>query len=76
MDGEGTLISAQGDKYKGQFRDGQKHGFGIEILADGSRYEGSFVNGERDGAFVEYDRNGNKTAEGVYTNGRRQANNR
>ena len=39
MDGEGTLISAQGDKYKGQFRDGQKHGFGIEILSDGSRYE-------------------------------------
>ena len=72
MDGEGILRSANGDRYKGRFKQGLKHGKCIEILADGTRFEGYYNEGERDGKFVEYDKNGNKTASGKYVNGRRE----
>ena len=72
MDGEGILRSSNGDKYKGRFKQGMKHGKCIEILSDGTRYEGSYKEGERDGKFVEYDKNGNRIASGAYVNGHRE----
>ena len=71
MDGEGVLHTAQGERYKGLFKENQKHGLCIEITADGTRFEGSYYQGERHGDFTEYDKNGNKIAAGTYDHGRR-----
>ena len=71
MDGEGILHTEQGERYKGQFKDNQKHGSCIEITADGTRFEGAYDRGARHGNFTEYDKNGNKIAAGSYNHGRR-----
>ena len=42
-EGSGSLVSEDGDKYKGEFMNGMKHGQGELILADGSGiYAGEF----------------------------------
>ena len=71
MEGEGVLHTANGERYKGHFQKGLKHGRCIEIQTDGTRFEGSYSEGERNGDFIEYDRNGNKIAAGTYEHGRR-----
>ena len=71
MDGEGKLISKDGSRYQGGFKEGQKSGRCIEITAEGIRFEGSYLNGARAGEFKEYDRNNRVIAAGYYENGRR-----
>ena len=44
----------------------------LEQDKDGNRFEGSYVDDVRDGRFVEKDRDGNITAQGTYTHGRRK----
>ncbi|MBR2141254.1 MAG: hypothetical protein IJ853_02760 [Rickettsiales bacterium] len=49
VDGKGTLIFANGDKYKeykGQFKDGKFNGRGTLTFANGDIYKGEFKNGE------------------------------
>ena len=70
MDGEGVLRLASGEKFKGSFLQGKKHGKCIEEYSDGTRFEGYYKNGEKDGPFVERDANGNVTRRGTYENGR------
>lgn len=41
--GKGTLWSANGNIYLGQFNWGQRHGYGIEKYANGDKYEGTFA---------------------------------
>ena len=36
-------------KYKGDYRDGMKHGIGVFTWADGREYEGSYVNDKKEG---------------------------
>ena len=45
----GTLMSAGGRKYIGEFEDGQPHGKGIYTLDDGSKYVGDFRDGTWNG---------------------------
>lgn len=43
---QGTRSYGNGDKYIGEFVNGQFHGKGIYTYANGDKYEGEFVNGE------------------------------
>ena len=43
---QATRSYANGDKYIGEFVDGQFHGKGIYTYANGDKYEGEFVNGK------------------------------
>uniref|UniRef100_K3XBZ1 Uncharacterized protein n=1 Tax=Globisporangium ultimum (strain ATCC 200006 / CBS 805.95 / DAOM BR144) TaxID=431595 RepID=K3XBZ1_GLOUD len=45
----GVLDSSFGLKYAGAFRDGKKHGFGVEMYINGSIYAGGFVDGQPSG---------------------------
>ncbi|MCD8266572.1 MAG: hypothetical protein LUC33_05395, partial [Prevotellaceae bacterium] len=47
-----TLRMTDGYKYKGQFKDGLKHGHGILEDKDGTRYEGTFYKDQKDGEFT------------------------
>ncbi len=42
-----------GTHYDGEYKDGQKHGKGIETLPDGTRYDGDWENDEKDGKGTE-----------------------
>ena len=68
-DGEGILRLADGTKFKGSFKNGEKNGAGILVNADGERYEGGFLNNEKDGAYVLKDKNGNIIEKGTYVRG-------
>ena len=39
---QGTVTSADGAKYVGEWRDNKKHGLGTETFADGAKYVGEF----------------------------------
>ena len=62
---------ATGEKFKGVYKKGKRHGQAIEEDKDGNRFEGTYVDDRRDGRFVEKDRNGKVTKSGRYENGRR-----
>ena len=38
-----------GGTYKGDWKDNEKHGFGIEEMSSGNKYEGEWMNGKRHG---------------------------
>ncbi|MCK4469881.1 MAG: hypothetical protein KAU60_16190, partial [Desulfobacterales bacterium] len=40
VNGQGTFIYANGDKYTGQFKDGKMHGKGALTSHDGAKYVG------------------------------------
>ena len=42
MDGTGTFIWSNGDKYEGDWKNGKKHGQGTIFYQDGSKLEGEF----------------------------------
>jgi hypothetical protein len=46
------VYSEGGDLYKGEFKDGMRHGYGIQTWADGDRYEGEFRNDKSHGLGV------------------------
>ena len=70
MEGKGVLRTADGTKFTGAFTDGRMHGPSVEPPPDGSKIECTYKDGERHGKYVEYDRNGNVTKKGEYSNGR------
>ena len=45
----GTLTSADGYKYSGEWKDGEPYGKGTETDADGGKYVGEFKDGKRHG---------------------------
>lgn len=47
--GVGTLAYNNGDKYTGQFVDGERHGNGVYVSNNGDLYEGEFVHNCRSG---------------------------
>ena len=47
--GYGILKSHQGDSYEGLFRNGFKHGTGVENYLNGGSYIGGFKEGQPDG---------------------------
>lgn len=49
MNGIGTLIYANGNKYEGEFKHGREDGTGTLTLANGTKNQGQFSNGEFQG---------------------------
>lgn len=47
--GKGTYAYANGDKYSGQWKDGQMHGKGAYEFTNGDRYNGDFQSNTRQG---------------------------
>ncbi|HKK79258.1 MAG TPA: hypothetical protein VJ933_06495, partial [Phaeodactylibacter sp.] len=45
VNGQGTLVRADGIKYVGQFKNGKFHGIGICYWPDGGRYQGEWEEG-------------------------------
>lgn len=43
--GKGIVIFPDGEKYKGEFKDGEKNGFGIQKYPEGNKYIGEWENG-------------------------------
>ena len=42
VNGQGTMSFVHGEKYTGQFKNGQLHGHGTLVTSDGTKYIGSF----------------------------------
>ena len=42
MEGYGTYKWANGERYKGQFKEGKKHGYGINTWPSGDVYYGEW----------------------------------
>ena len=55
MEGEGVFIWPDNRKYKGEYKNGKKHGYGIYEWPDGRLYKGKWKDGkqEGDGEFLE-----------------------
>ena len=50
---QSKVAFANGGRYEGEFKDGNRHGRGIEYFSDGSRYEGEFKDNQRHGRGIE-----------------------
>ena len=48
-DGYGTYTWADGDKYVGEYKDGNKSGQGTQTYYDGAKYQGEWKKGEKNG---------------------------
>lgn len=61
MEGKGKLITARGDTYEGNFKNGFKHGQGKIVYRNGtSQYEGDWYYNKIEGKGVLIDDFGNK----------------
>lgn len=50
VDGEGFFVHDTQGSYKGEWREGRRHGFGIQYYPSGKKmFEGQYVNGKRNG---------------------------
>ena len=62
-DGTGVFVYPTGERYTGEFEDGDKHGEGVEYYADGKvKYKGNFRDNFRADYGVYFYRNGDKYA--------------
>jgi hypothetical protein len=71
INGQGTLTYTSGDKYVGQFKNGQPDGQGTLFYINGNKYIGEFRKNIIDGQGVIIYANGDKY-EGMLTNGMRE----
>jgi clan AA aspartic protease (TIGR02281 family) len=60
IDGYGTIIYPNGDKYVGEFKDSMRNGIGTYTFISGSVYNGNFLNGKFNGNGTLIFSNGNK----------------
>ena len=65
-----TINYGNGDRYRGQMRNGRRHGRGVYTWASGGSYDGEWLNGHFHGHGVRIYSNGNRY-EGDYVNGKR-----
>jgi len=56
--GQGTYTYPNGEKYVGEWKDGEQNGQGTETYPDGSKYIGEWRNGDMWNG-TEYDKDGN-----------------
>ncbi|MGB3546476.1 MAG: caspase family protein [Saprospiraceae bacterium] len=66
--GPGTLVYADGDRYRGEFRDGLAEGEGMLFRTDGSRYVGQFREGEPQGKGILVSTTGDRQS-GIWDRG-------
>ena len=57
--GDGILSNSSGDRFEGQFKDGQRHGIGVLVTASGMRLEGEWKEDQR-WNLVAYDPDGSQ----------------
>ena len=60
-----------GDQYEGQFKDGERHGFGILTSQNGDKYEGKWEEGAKSGYGREYIANIQEYYEGQFDRDKR-----
>jgi hypothetical protein len=62
MNGQGTYTFGkgewEGDKYVGEYKDGEEHGQGTYTWSDGQKYEGKWKDGGNWNG-IQYDKDGN-----------------
>lgn len=68
LNGRGTIVFANGNRYDGEFRDGLYHGQGTYSWANGDRYQGAWQNDRVNGTGTKTTANG-QTFSGNWTNG-------
>ncbi len=68
MSGRGVVTWANGDRYDGDWWDGNINGQGVGVWADGDRYDGEWRDGKQDGRGTQIDADGSRF-EGVWRNG-------
>ena len=66
MNGQGSFTFVCGDKYVGEYRDGQRNGQGTYTYADGKKDAGSYKNGALHGYAVRYDSDGTILMQGIW----------
>ena len=49
QNGQGTFLYPNGNKYKGEFRQGKRQGKGLLTFGNGNAYNGDWLNDQRDG---------------------------
>ena len=74
---EGTITASEGNKYVGEWKDGNKHGQGTETTADGDKYVGEYKDGKINGQgtvtygsgskYVGEFKDGKRHGQGTYT---------
>jgi len=60
IEGVGILTYSDGDKYEGEWKDGQKNGQGTYTWSNGNKYVGEFKNGKQHGQGIFTTPSGNK----------------
>ena len=65
-----TINLSNGDRYRGQIRNGNRHGRGVYTWADGGSYDGEWLDGDFHGRGVRIFANGNRY-EGDYVKDKR-----
>lgn len=45
----GEAVLPNGDRFKGNYEDNARHGYGFYVFRNGARYDGTYKNGKRDG---------------------------
>ena len=68
-EGRGKYTYPHGDKYEGEWKNGEYHGQGTLTLLNGDKYEGKFKDGEKWNG-TQYNKDGNITKK--YVNGVKQ----
>ncbi len=63
--GKGTMFFDNG-KYVGDWKDGERTGYGVYYWNDGSRHEGQWLNGNRHGSGVYYNADGSVRQKGTW----------
>ena len=77
IEGVGSLTYSDGDKYEGEWKDGQKNGQGTYTWSNGNKYVGEFKDGKKHGQgtftwsngrkYVGEFKNGIQNGKGTYT---------
>ena len=52
--GVGEFIYENGDKYKGEWECGERHGYGIYTSESGTKYDGFWEYDKKNGIFIVY----------------------
>ena len=67
------MLYNNGDKYKGEWKNGKKNGIGVTISKDGNKIEeGAYKDGKKDGLWIFFYENGQKQIEVTYIKGKKE----
>ena len=60
INGKGTYLYSDGTKYKGNWKNGKEHGYGVLNYHNDAKFSGYFVEGKRNGEGTAIDAAGNR----------------